>query len=131
MDRNEKVAYWIDIAEYDLETARSMLASGRYLYAAFMSQQALEKSLKAIVLAHGGEAEPPRTHNLTFLLGAIGRQDTPSAVSALAARLSAYYIEARYPNYKEKLSQLVDEDEAKEIVRETEEAFSWLRSLIT
>ena len=32
----EKIAYWVDIAGYDLETARAMLSSGRYLYAVFM-----------------------------------------------------------------------------------------------
>lgn len=130
MNRAEKVAYWVDIAEYDLETAKSMLASHRYLYAAFMSQQALEKALKAAYLARTEELEPARTHNLTFLLGAIGVSDVPSGVFALAARLSAYYIEARYPNYKEKLSQLVDEAEARKLVLETEEAFVWLRSRI-
>ena len=40
---------WIALAEYDLETARQMLATGRYLYVVFMSHLALEKILKAHV----------------------------------------------------------------------------------
>jgi HEPN domain-containing protein len=40
---------WIDSAEYDLETARHMLKTGRYLYVVFMCHLALEKTLKAHV----------------------------------------------------------------------------------
>ena len=29
--------YWIEIGEYDLETARTMLRTGRLLYVGFMS----------------------------------------------------------------------------------------------
>jgi HEPN domain-containing protein len=40
---------WIDLAVYDLETARHMLATGRYLYVVFLCRLALEKMLKAHV----------------------------------------------------------------------------------
>lgn len=36
MTNNEKVNYWIDIAEYDLETAKAMFTSKRFLYVGFM-----------------------------------------------------------------------------------------------
>jgi hypothetical protein len=29
---NAAVSYWVDIANYDLETAKAMLMTGRYLY---------------------------------------------------------------------------------------------------
>ena len=44
---NEKSTYWIDIADYDLETAKAMLVSKRYLYDGFMCHQAIEKTIKA------------------------------------------------------------------------------------
>ena len=43
----DKVQYWIDIAEYDMETASAMLQTGRYLYVGFMCHQTMEKILKA------------------------------------------------------------------------------------
>ena len=43
---NEKIQYWIDIAEYDLETARVMLEGRRFLYVGFMCHQVIEKALK-------------------------------------------------------------------------------------
>jgi HEPN domain-containing protein len=40
---NERVTYWTEIADYDLETAKAMLASKRYLYVGFMCHQTIEK----------------------------------------------------------------------------------------
>jgi HEPN domain-containing protein len=44
---DKKVKYWIEISEYDLLTAKSMLDTKRYLYVAFMCHQSIEKLLKA------------------------------------------------------------------------------------
>jgi len=41
---NDKAKYWIDIADYDIETAKAMLVSKRYLYVGFMCHQAIEKT---------------------------------------------------------------------------------------
>ena len=40
------VEHWVERAEYDLGTAKAMLETARYLYVAYMSQQAVEKLLK-------------------------------------------------------------------------------------
>lgn len=58
---------WLDLAKYDLETARAMLETGRYLYVHFCCQQAIEKTLKALI-AHQSNEMPPRLHNLVKLL---------------------------------------------------------------
>ena len=42
---NEKIQYWIDIAEYDLETAKVMLEGKRFLYVGFMCHQVTEKMI--------------------------------------------------------------------------------------
>ena len=44
----DKVAYWLDIADYDIDTAEAMYTTERWLYVAFMCHQAIEKTLKAI-----------------------------------------------------------------------------------
>jgi len=43
----ERVKYWIDLSDYDLETAEAMLDSKRYLYVGFMCHQTIEKAFKA------------------------------------------------------------------------------------
>ena len=47
---DEQTAYWIEIAEYDIETAKAMLVSKRFLYVGFMCHQAIEKTIKAYYL---------------------------------------------------------------------------------
>ena len=65
MDTQEQIEYWLRLTEYDLETAKAMQQTGRYLYVGFMCQQVIEKALKAGV-AKIGEF-PPKTHDLPRL----------------------------------------------------------------
>jgi len=60
---SKDVEAWVAASRYDLETARALLKSRRYLYVLFMCQQALEKLLKALVTART-EPFPLRSHNL-------------------------------------------------------------------
>jgi HEPN domain-containing protein len=59
-------ANWIALADYDIETARHMLSTGRYLYVIFLSHLALEKLLKAYV-AEITETVPIKTQDLIYL----------------------------------------------------------------
>lgn len=52
---NPDATKWVDLAGYDLATAEAMLASGRYLYVLFCSQQAIEKRIKARLVEQTGE----------------------------------------------------------------------------
>ena len=140
MDRKQKYSYWEDIAIYDLETAGAMLASKRYLYVVFMCQQSIEKLVKGLfVMFH--DQEPPRTHNIAQVFKQIVEamdgefKDTEEFIrkldkyNAFFVKLLAYYIAERHPSYKEKLSQAVDQQEAKDVLELTEEVFIWLISL--
>lgn len=48
MSEYAKTAYWLDCADYDLQTAQAMLQTKRFLYVGFMCHQAIEKGLKAV-----------------------------------------------------------------------------------
>lgn len=125
MNTAQKVAYWVDIARYDLETARQMQRTKRYLYTVFMCQQSIEKLLKAIYLLKF-KKEAPRSHNLVYLesLASLAIDDQQQN---LLAELTAYYIEGRYPNYKVKLSALLSRRKAGVILGRTEVLFRWLK----
>ena len=58
---------WVALAEYDLETARHMLATGRYLYVIFLCHLTLEKILKAHV-TEATQSIPARSHDLIYLV---------------------------------------------------------------
>ena len=126
MEISEKVEYWLDIAEYDLQTGRSLHRSGRYLYSVFMCQQAIEKILKANYLKRFSK-EAPFSHNLVYLQSLMELGVTEKQLK-LVAELTAYYIEARYPTYKRKLTALIDKEKSASILKETAELFKWLRS---
>ena len=61
-----RVKYWLDMANYDLVSAKAMLETRRFLYVGFMCHQVAEKCLKAYY-CHRRKTEPPYTHNLLVL----------------------------------------------------------------
>jgi len=131
MDQQEKFDYWLDIAEYDLETAEAMLSSRRWLYVVFMCQQSIEKLVKGLYTLYVCD-EIPRTHNISYLLHKFEDQLKEPVTNSrydLFEKLRIYYIEGRYTDYKQKLSKSVDEQTARSLMKETGEAFKWLLSM--
>lgn len=64
MDKN--VEYWVEMSDYDLETANAMLTTSRYLYVGFMCHQTIEKILKAFWSKNQKET-PLKIHSLSRL----------------------------------------------------------------
>ena len=131
MNTSEKFEYWLDIAEYDLDTAESMLTSGRWVYVVFMCQQATEKLIKGLYLLYRDD-EGPHIHNINAIISRF-ESDLPDPVSEenkeLFRKLTTYYINNRYPDYMTKLSEQTTEAEAKEMLAKTKGAFIWLLAL--
>ncbi|MBU1671697.1 MAG: HEPN domain-containing protein [Actinobacteria bacterium] len=119
---------WIEQSKYDLETARAMLDSSRYLYVLFCCQQALEKILKAIIVKRSGDM-PPRIHNL-MRLAEKGQIVLSDERADFVRELSAYYIQTRYPEELAQLLSDVDEEMARRILEQAKELFSWLESIL-
>lgn len=61
MEKEEKVQYWIDVAEEDLVVAEDMHKAKHWLYVAFMCHQIIEKMFKAYWTATCDET-PPYIH---------------------------------------------------------------------
>lgn len=121
---SESRRYWTEQALYDLETARAMLEAGRYLYVFFCCQQAIEKTLKALIAERSGEL-PPRLHHLVRLAEAAGVQLTPQRADFLR-ELSSYHIQSRYPEESAGLASPADADQASRVLHESEEIVQWL-----
>ncbi len=119
---------WVEQARYDLETARAMQQSGRYLYVVFCCQQAVEKALKALIVQETSDF-PPRLHNLPRLAEIAGVGLDPDR-EAFIGELSGYYIQTRYPEQIECLSSALHRDTAAETLRQTEEVIQWLLSML-
>ncbi len=128
MNAQEKFDHWLDIANYDLETASAMYRTGRWLYVAFLCQQAIEKLCKGLFALYVSD-EVPRVHNIRYIVNQFARHLPMSITDEhnhLFDRLTAFYMEGRYPEYKQKLSELLNESEAKALLKQTREVFAWL-----
>ena len=68
----DKADYWFDSAEYDLQTAKAMLETRRFLYVGFMCHQTIEKALKGILVTRKPEEELPYIHKLMRLANLSG-----------------------------------------------------------
>ncbi len=141
MNSREKYEYWLEAAQYDLESVRVMMHGGRYMYVAFMSQQAIEKLSKGIYTLYT-DSEAPMIHNIWNIYRQLKKEanlqewlsieefeNNLQKYKSLFVELLSYYISGRYPSFKEKISSSIDSARATKVLNNTEEAFLWIKSL--
>ncbi len=119
------VQMWIDRAIYDMDTAKAMFQTGRWIYAIFMYQQSLEKCIKALFAHQDKEIIP--IHNLRRLaeVASIIHEFDESALRKLDF-LSNYYINARYKEDLNQLSKGITEAVVQDFIRFSEGIITWL-----
>lgn len=126
---DERIEYWIEISEYDLDTASAMQTTGRYLYVGFMCHQSIEKILKAVfVKVHN--STPPFIHSLIRLAEKI------QLISQLSNEqldfldeLEPMNLNARYPAHKDQLYKLIDQNKSKYFLNKTTELQKWIMKI--
>jgi len=138
MTKEEKYSHWEELAIYDLESAEIMLKSGRYMYVAFMCQQAIEKLAKALHVLYL-DKEAPKTHNIVTVMNLVFEGTTDDGIKNSICKykeykpfmieLLTYYISERYVEYKSKINQTLNQQVCNEIISKTKEVFTWLQSL--
>lgn len=112
-------------ARRDLENARKIITTGAYEVAAFMSQQAVEKYLKAVWLERLRK-RPPATHSLRELAEGL---DVPSDLLPRLNYLNPDYTVARYPDAANGVPyELYDESIATSKVGAAEEVAEWVEA---
>lgn len=118
-------ADWRRIAERDLQRVVHLLAVHDPAAAGFFLQQAVEKFLKAFLLARGWTLE--RIHDLEVLLNAALAYD-PSLETfrPVCQKITAFYVVERYPLIVD--SSLTEED-VREALEEVEALIERLRKL--
>ena len=127
MQKNDALKYWLDLAEYDLETARAMFNTGRFLYVGFMCHQSIEKTLKACVISFQ-DSPPPFSHSLSLLAKKSGiwelfSQDQQNFID----QIEPVNIEARYPSNKERLLRSLSREKCEIILKDTEDLVRWIK----
>ena len=124
---NSKIKYWIELSEYDLETAEAMLQSKRYLYVGFMCHQTIEKAFKAYYIELKSETAP-FSHSLSLLAKKGEFYELFSEEQrSFIDQLEPLNIEARYPTHKERLLKSLTDSKCKEIIKNTKELQQWIK----
>lgn len=94
---SKQIAYWINSAKLDLDTAELLIRESRYTHGLFFCHLVIEKALKAHVTKATGEV-PPKTHNLIYLLDLTGLEFDQHDEVFLGI-LMKYQLEGRYPDF--------------------------------
>ncbi len=121
----ESARKWLDRVDYDMDTAKAMLRTGRLIYAIFMCQQSLEKCFKALLAYRDLDILP--IHNLRRLAertDVISELDEPRLIKL--DFLSRYYINARYKEDLDQLSRGITESLARDFIQFSEELVTWI-----
>jgi len=126
----DRVEYWLGLANYDLSVAKTMLKNKHWLYVGFMCHQVIEKALKGVIAQDG--SLPPKIHHLMRLADKGGLSEIMSEEQKdLLAQLNPLNIEARYPAQKEYIASTLSAKVCREIMRETEVLLCWIKEQLS
>ncbi len=115
---------WIASAKYDIESARHMFDTRRYIHVIFFCHLAIEKMLKAIV-AESQDRHPPYTHDLYELIR-LGHLDIPEAHQVVIAKLNQLSIATRYPEDLDQLVKSYPKSVAADFLKQSKAVLKWL-----
>ena len=110
---------WIEKARRDVRAAELVIGEELYDEAAFHSQQAVEKALKALIVAKGLRA--PKTHDIDFLLSILRRTGIEVTWDEKLSNLTRYAVEMRYPGLS------ADREEALEALETAKRVVEWAK----
>lgn len=126
----DKVKYWIELSDYDYDTADAMFHTGRWLYVGFMCHQCIEKIFKAYWSKKKSEPTP-YSHNLINLAQSCGLgQLLNDEQRSLVSELMPLNIEARYPSYKQAIGESLSEGRCKELMEKTKALREWVKTML-
>jgi len=116
---------WLANARADLALARVALPpGGLFEHLCFHAQQAVEKSIKAVLIANG--IEFPFTHSIQALLDLLPPKLASAAELSNAVDLSPYAVTGRYPGE----SEPVTESDWRDAIHIAESVVGWAESVI-
>lgn len=128
MNAEEVVRYWLDTAAEDWKVAQHLFESGDYSYSLFFGHLYLEKMLKAIVVQRT-QSHAPFIHDL-LRLAKSGELSLTEKQEALLDQVTAYNLEARYPDYKSEFKRRCTEAFCKSELKRIEEMGRWIKAQI-
>ena len=118
------VGNWLTDAQETYAAALFNFKGKHLKVAAYLSQQAAEKALKAIYIKMNGELL--RTHDVQLLAKKIGAE---ADIAKKGALLNPLYTESRYPDFEEGITAYTPE-EVQEALNNAAEVIAWAKKKI-
>ncbi len=106
MIKDELIKYWIDASDLDLHAMKNLYDSKDYVWCLFLGHIVIEKLLKALAIKNNVESLP-KIHDLNKLAIAAGLE-IDNTLADLLDVITAFNIEARYPDYKKEFYKKAD-----------------------
>lgn len=119
--KKKEALQWLKNAENDLEIAEILLKNEKHKAAAFHSQQASEKALKALLIQR--KSQFPRIHDLVKLSRML---KAPHDIIEFCARIDPAYTSARYPD----VASDFDIEEVREILDYSKKVVEWTKKAL-
>ena len=121
----EIINYWIEGAEDDLKTAKSLFTSKRFHHCLFFCHLFIEKILKALVVKKTKQ-HSPYGHNLLRLAELTGIKFSEKKLD-LFAEITSFNIEARYNDYKRRFRKKATRVYTQDYFVKAKEMYLWLK----
>lgn len=106
-----------------------MYDSGRWQYVAFMCRQAIEKLCKDLYILYVDD-NILRIHNISNIVlrfsDKLG-QSISDETYAFFNHLTSLYMDGHYPDYSDQF--FLNQEEARKLLQQAKEAFTWLLTL--
>ncbi len=129
MTKDEHVKYWIESAQHDLESAKSIFKSGRYDWCLFVGHLALEKILKAVFVESNDNKIPPKIHNLVRL-AELSKIELDEEQKFNLDKINDFNIQTRYPDYNLEFYKRCSTEYTDEYFCKIKEFYTWFKSLL-
>ena len=127
MTKDEHIAYWLESAKHDLETAESLFESARFDWCLFIGHLVLEKVLKAIFVDKNENKVPPKTHKLTKL-AVLSFLELTEEQKIFLDEVNDFNLETRYPDYALGFYNRCTQEYTDQYFKKIKEFYNWLRS---
>jgi HEPN domain-containing protein len=131
MNSQDKFNFWLQKAQYDLETANAMLKADRLDYVVFMCQQAVEKLAQGLYILFIDDNNI-RSHNIGEIISKFKPQldiNIPDDTYSFFNELSSFYFDSNNIEHQVKIRLLMNKEKASVILTKTKDVFAWLLTL--
>lgn len=116
---------WLKQAKYDLDTAKAMFKTRRYIYTVFMCHLSVEKGLKGLFV-QSFQKEPPKSHDLNYLCNKV-KLNLPEELRKFMDRLNDLSVPSRYPDELDRVLKQYDKRRTEEILKDSTRLLLWLK----